>query len=60
MGAKMESALRTELFEHCQKLSFSFYDRQRVGQLMSRITNDLLLAGRALPPRARGPRDRAC
>lgn len=41
MGAKMESALRKELFEHCQKLSFSFYDRQRVGQLMSRITNDL-------------------
>jgi len=41
MGAKMESAMRKELFEHCQTLSFSFYDRQRVGQLMSRITNDL-------------------
>lgn len=41
MGAKMESALRRELFEHCQKLSFGFYDRQRVGQLMSRITHDL-------------------
>jgi ATP-binding cassette, subfamily B, bacterial len=45
MGAKMESALRKELFEHCQKLSFSFHDRQRVGQLMSRITNDLLDLG---------------
>ncbi len=45
MGAKMESALRRELFEHCQKLSFSFYDRQRVGQLMSRITNDPLELG---------------
>jgi ATP-binding cassette, subfamily B, bacterial len=45
MGAKMESALRKELFEHCQKLSFSFYDRQRVGQLMSRITNDTLDLG---------------
>jgi len=45
MGAKMESALRRELFEHCQKLSFSFYDRQRVGQLMSRITNDLFSLG---------------
>ncbi|HEY9218478.1 MAG TPA: ABC transporter ATP-binding protein [Phenylobacterium sp.] len=45
MGAKMESALRKEVFEHCQKLSFSFYDRQRVGQLMSRITNDLLSLG---------------
>jgi ATP-binding cassette, subfamily B, bacterial len=45
MGAKMESALRKELFEHCQKLSFSFHDRQRVGQLMSRITNDTLELG---------------
>lgn len=45
MGAKMESALRKELFEHCQKLSFSFYDRERVGQLMSRITNDLFSLG---------------
>ena len=32
MGSKMERAKRTELFEHYQKLSFSFYDRQRVGQ----------------------------
>ncbi|MBA3811745.1 MAG: ABC transporter ATP-binding protein [Caulobacteraceae bacterium] len=45
MGAKMESTLRKEVFEHCQKLSFSFYDRQRVGQLMSRITNDLYNLG---------------
>ena len=45
MGTKMESAMRRELFEHCQKLSFSFYDRQRVGQLMSRITNDLFDIG---------------
>jgi ATP-binding cassette subfamily B protein len=41
MGAKMESALRQDLFEHYQKLSFGFYDRQRVGQLMSRLSNDL-------------------
>ncbi len=45
MGAKMESALRQEVFEHCQKLSFSFHDRQRVGQLMSRIANDLFDMG---------------
>jgi len=45
MGARMEGALRKELFEHCQKLSFSFYDRQRVGQLMTRITNDLFSLG---------------
>jgi ATP-binding cassette, subfamily B, bacterial len=42
MGAKMERDMRRELFEHYQKLSFSFYDRQRTGQLMARITNDLL------------------
>jgi ATP-binding cassette subfamily B protein len=41
MGAKMESQLRRELFEHYQALSFGFYDSQRVGQLMSRISNDL-------------------
>lgn len=42
MGALMERDLRRDLFEHLQKLSFSFYDGQRTGQLMSRITNDLL------------------
>src|ERR1700735_4325087 len=41
MGAKMESAMRQELFEHYQALSFGFYDGQRVGQLMSRLSNDL-------------------
>ncbi|HZY68616.1 MAG TPA: ABC transporter ATP-binding protein, partial [Devosia sp.] len=45
MGAKIEAHVRRELFEHCQKLSFSFYDRQRTGQLMSRITNDSLWLG---------------
>jgi ATP-binding cassette subfamily B protein len=41
MGAMMESDMRSELFDHFQKLSFRFYDDQRTGQLMSRITNDL-------------------
>src|SRR5258706_12199520 len=41
MGAKMESDMRLELFEHYQKLSFSFYDEQKTGQLMTRITNDV-------------------
>ena len=41
MGAKMEYDMRAEIFAHFQKLSFSFYDEQKVGQLMSRITNDL-------------------
>lgn len=42
MGALMESDMRRELFEHYQKLSFRFYDEQRTGQLMSRISHDLL------------------
>lgn len=41
MGAKIEYNMRAELFDHMQKLSFSFYDDQKVGQLMSRITSDL-------------------
>ena len=41
MGAKMESNMRRDIFEHFQSLSFNFYDDQKVGQLMSRITNDL-------------------
>ncbi len=41
MGAKMEYDMRAEIFAHYQKLSFSFYDDQKVGQLMSRITADL-------------------
>ena len=41
MGAKMEYDMRAEIFGHYQKLSFSFYDNQKVGQLMSRITTDL-------------------
>lgn len=42
MGAMMERDMRSELFEHYQKLSSSFYDEQKTGQLMTRITNDLL------------------
>ena len=41
MGAKIEYNMRAEIFNHMQKLSFSFYDDQKVGQLMSRITTDL-------------------
>lgn len=33
--------LRTGLFKHLQKMSFSFYDRNRVGEIMSRMTGDL-------------------
>lgn len=41
MGARMEYDMRAEIFGHYQKLSFAFYDDQKVGQLMSRITSDL-------------------
>ena len=41
MGAKIEYDMRAEIFSHYQKLSFRFYDDQKVGQLMSRITSDL-------------------
>ncbi len=41
MGAKMERDMRHELFAHYQKLSFAFYDEQKIGQLMSRVTGDL-------------------
>ena len=41
MGAKIEYDMRAEIFGHYQKLSFSFFNNQMVGQLMSRITSDL-------------------
>ncbi len=41
MGAKIEYNMRSEIFGHYQKLSFAFYDNQKVGALMSRITTDL-------------------
>ena len=41
MGAKIEYDMRAEIFDHYQKLPFAFYDEQKVGQLMSRITSDL-------------------
>ncbi|MCI8707435.1 MAG: ABC transporter ATP-binding protein [Lachnospiraceae bacterium] len=41
MGAKIEYDMRAEIFGHYQKLSFSFFNNQKVGQLMSRITSDL-------------------
>jgi ATP-binding cassette subfamily B protein len=37
----MEFNMRNDIFTHFQKLSFNYYDNQKTGQLMSRITNDL-------------------
>ncbi len=41
LGVRMEADMRRDLFTHLQKMSFSFFDRHRTGQLMSRMTNDL-------------------
>jgi len=41
MGAKIEHDMRNEIFTHYQKLSFTFFNNQKVGQLLSRITSDL-------------------
>ncbi|KAA3664642.1 MAG: ABC transporter ATP-binding protein, partial [Chloroflexi bacterium] len=43
--ALMERDMRSELFEHYQKLSFRFYDEQKTGQLMTRLTNDTFHMG---------------
>lgn len=41
MGAYIETDMRRDLFEHLQKLPFSYYDHTKIGQLMARITSDL-------------------
>lgn len=41
MGARMESDMRRDLFSHLQKMSFSYYDRNNTGDMMSRIVSDL-------------------
>ena len=41
LGVRMEADIRRDLFSHMQDLSFSFYDKHRTGQLMSRVTGDL-------------------
>lgn len=41
MGAKMERDMRKELFDHYEKLSFSYYDKNNSGQMMSKLVSDL-------------------
>lgn len=41
MGSMMEADMRRDIFDHYQKLTFAFYDNQKVGHLLSRITSDL-------------------
>lgn len=40
-GVRVEADLRRDLYGHMESLSFSFFDRNRTGVLMSRVTNDL-------------------
>ena len=41
MGVRIEADMRSAIFAHMQKLGFSFYDKNRTGLLMSRVTTDL-------------------
>ena len=40
-GIRVEADIRQDLFRHMQRLGYGFYDRNRTGQLMSRLTSDL-------------------
>ena len=41
MGTKIETDMRSAMFDHLQKLSFNYFDNTKVGQIMTRITTDL-------------------
>lgn len=41
MGARMESDMRQDLFDHLQRLPFSYYDKNNTGEMMSRLVSDL-------------------
>nr|WP_132252735.1 ABC transporter ATP-binding protein [Natranaerovirga pectinivora] len=41
LGVRIEYDMRSDLFLHLQKLPFKFYDKNRTGQIMSRVVNDL-------------------
>ena len=51
MGAKIERDMRHEIFEHLQKLSFSFYDNQKTGQLIIMRNYPFLIMIRTTPDR---------
>ena len=41
MGARIETDMRHDLYDHLQRLPFSYYDNTKIGQIMARLTNDL-------------------
>lgn len=42
MGVKMQAQMRSDMFNHLEKLPYSFYDHHETGKIMSRLTNDLM------------------
>ncbi|MBQ9121839.1 MAG: ABC transporter ATP-binding protein [Clostridia bacterium] len=42
MGVRMQAQMRSDMFNHLEKLPFGFYDNNETGKLMSRMTNDLM------------------
>ena len=42
MGVRMQAQMRSDMFNHLEKLPFSFYDNHETGKIMSRMTNDLM------------------
>ena len=41
MGARLETDMRRDMFDHLEKLPFKYFDNTKIGQLMSRMTSDL-------------------
>jgi len=41
MGVNMQARMRSDMFNHLEKLPFSFFDNHETGKIMSRLTNDL-------------------
>ncbi len=42
MGVRMQAEMRSDMFNHLEKLPYSFYDNHETGKIMSRMTNDLM------------------
>lgn len=45
LGIRVEASMRNAFFDHIQKLPFAFFDRTKTGEVLSRITSDLMLVG---------------
>lgn len=45
LGIRVEAAMRNAFFDHIQRLPFAFFDRTKTGEVISRITSDLMLVG---------------